>query len=363
MTAAPAQTPDSATSHAPEGTAPEGTPTAGAAPGSKPRSVSGIQATSDSLHLGNYIGALQQFVEHQDTHDAYFFIANMHAITVEQDPVELRERTLRTAAQFIAAGVDPEKSVLFVQSHVDAHPKLSWILECTTALGEAQRMTQFKDKSSKNEHVSLGLLTYPALMAADILLYQADVVPVGEDQRQHIELTRNLAERFNHRFGQTFKVPEGQILKQTAKIYDLQDPTSKMSKSAKTPAGLINILDTDKQIAKKFKSAVTDTDTVIAYDPETKPGVSNLLTIYSALSGRPVEDIVAEYEGKMYGHLKVGLAEVAVSTLGPVRDRTLELLDDRAELERLLLVGADKAAAVADETVRRAYECVGFPHR
>lgn len=328
-----------------------------------PRSVSGIQATSDSLHLGNYIGALQQFVEHQDHHDAFYFIANMHAITVEQDPAELRERTLRTAAQFIAAGIDPERSTIFVQSHVDAHPKLSWILECTTGLGEAQRMTQFKDKSARKENVSLGLLTYPALMAADILLYQADVVPVGEDQRQHLELTRNLAERFNHRYGATFTVPEAGILKETAKIYDLQDPTSKMSKSAANPAGLINILDEPKALTKKFKSAVTDNDTVIAFDPEAKPGVSNLLTIYSALTGDSVDSIVAEYEGKMYGHLKVGLAEIAVEKLAPVRERTLELLDDRAELERILLAGADKAQAIADETVRVAYERVGFLHR
>ena len=325
-----------------------------------PRSVSGIQATSDSLHLGNYIGALQQFVAQQDEYDAYFFIANLHAITVEQDPAELRERTLRTAAQFIAAGLDPERSTIFVQSHVDAHPKLSWIMECTTALGEAQRMTQFKDKSAKNEHVSLGLLTYPALMAADILLYQADIVPVGEDQRQHLELTRNLAERFNYRFGQTFTVPEPGILKETAKIYDLQNPGAKMSKSAPTPAGRIDILDEPKVLTKKIKSAVTDTDTVIAYDPESKPGVSNLLTIYSSLSGQPISEIVEAYEGKMYGHLKVDLAELAVEKLAPVRERTQELLTDRAELERILRHGAEKASAVADETVRTAYDRVGF---
>ena len=326
----------------------------------RPRSLSGVQATSGSLHLGNYIGALQQFVAQQDTHDAFFFIANMHAITVEQNPDELRERTLRTAAQFIAAGLDPEKSTIFVQSHVDAHTKLSWILECTTSLGEAQRMTQFKDKSAKNEHVSLGLLTYPALMAADILLYQADIVPVGEDQRQHLELTRNLAERFNNRYGETFKVPEPGILKQTAKIYDLQDPSAKMSKSGKNPAGRIDILDEPKVLQKKFKSAVTDTDTVIAYDPENKPGVSNLLTIYSSLSGQSIDSIVAEFEGKMYGHLKVALADLAVEALTPVRTRTNELLEDRAELQRILLNGANKATQIADATVKNAYDRVGF---
>lgn len=324
------------------------------------RTVSGVQATSDSLHLGNYIGALQQFVQQQETHDAFFFIANLHAITVDHDPAKLRERTLATAAQYIAAGLDPDKSTIFVQSHVDAHPKLAWILECTTALGEAQRMTQFKDKSAKNDHVSLGLLTYPALMAADILLYQADVVPVGADQRQHLELTRDLAERFNSRYGHTFRVPEAGIQAQTAKIYDLQDPTSKMSKSAQSPAGRIDILDEPAVLAKKFKSAVTDADTVIAYDPENKPGVSNLLTIYSSLSGQSIDSIVAEFDGKMYGHLKVALADIAIEALTPVRERTKELLDDPAELQRILLVGAQKASAVADATVNAAYDKIGF---
>jgi len=329
-------------------------------PNGRPRSLSGIQATSDSLHLGNYIGALQQFVEQQETHDAFFFIANLHAITVDQDPAQLRERTLRTAAQFIGAGLDPDRSTLYVQSHVPAHTQLGWVLECTTGLGEAQRMTQFKDKAGRNEHVSLGLLTYPALMAADILLYQADVVPVGEDQRQHLELTRNLAERFNHRYGETFTVPASHILRSTAKVYDLQDPTAKMSKSAKTPAGLIEILDDEKSITKKIKSAVTDAGTEVTYDPVGKPGVSNLLTIHSALSGRTVDDLVAEFEGKMYGHLKVALAEVVVETLRPLRLRTLELLDDPAELTRVLAVGADRAGAIAERTIADVYDRVGF---
>ena len=327
---------------------------------SQPRTVSGIQATSDSLHLGNYIGALQQFVAHQESHDAFFFIANMHAITVEQDPQDLRERTLRTAAQFIAAGLDPEKSTIFVQSQVPAHPQLSWVLECTTSMGEASRMTQFKDKSAKQEHVSLGLLTYPALMAADILLYNPQLVPVGEDQRQHLELTRNLAERFNYRFGQTFVVPEAQILKATAKIYDLQNPGAKMSKSQPSPQGRIDLLDEPKALTKKIKSAVTDDGTQIAFDPEAKPGVSNLLTIYSSLTGRPIEDIVAEYEGKMYGHLKVDLAEVAVEALTPVRERTAELLEDRAQLQSILDAGAAKASEIAEATLRDVYDKVGF---
>lgn len=325
-----------------------------------PRSLSGIQATSDSLHLGNYIGALQQFVAQQETHDAFYFIANMHAITVEQDPADLRERTLRTAAQFIAAGLDPERSTIFVQSQVPQTAVLSWILECTTALGEAQRMTQFKDKAAKNEHVSLGLLTYPALMAADILLYHADIVPVGEDQRQHLELTRNLAIRFNGRYGDTFTVPEPGIMKETAKIYDLQDPTAKMSKSAKSPAGLINILDEPKKLAKKIKSAVTDDGTEIAFDRENKPGVSNLLGIYSALSGETISAIVDEFSGKMYGQLKVALADLAVEKLSPVRERTLELMDDKAQLAAILDQGAAKAGAIADETVRQAFDRVGF---
>ncbi|GAA1942792.1 tryptophan--tRNA ligase [Brevibacterium antiquum] len=327
---------------------------------SLPRTVSGIQATSDSLHLGNYIGALQQFVVHQESHDAFYFIANMHAITVEQDPSDLRERTLRTAAQFIAAGIDPEKSTIFVQSQVPAHPQLSWVLECTTSMGEASRMTQFKDKSAKQDHVSLGLLTYPALMAADILLYNPQMVPVGEDQRQHLELTRNLAERFNYRFGETFVVPEAQILKSTAKIYDLQNPSSKMSKSLPSPLGRIDLLDDAKSLTKKIKSAVTDDGKEIAYEPESKPGVSNLLTIYSSLTSRSVDDIVAEYEGKMYGHLKVDLAEIAVEALTPVRERTNELLQDRAQLQAILDSGAAKANEIAEVTLREVYDKVGF---
>lgn len=326
----------------------------------RPRSLSGVQATSDSLHLGNYIGALQQFVAQQDTHEGLFFIANQHAITVPQEPGALRARTLRTAAQFLAAGLDPDRSTVFVQSQVPAHNQLGWVMECVAGLGEAMRMTQFKDKSGKGDNVSLGLLSYPALMAADILAYQADSVPVGEDQRQHLELTRNLAQRFNQRFGDTLKVPEARILKATAKIYDLADPSAKMSKSAASPAGRIDILDDPKTLTKKIKSAVTDAGSEIRFEPETKPGVSNLLTIYSAVTGRTVSDLEAEYAGKMYGHLKVDLAAAVVEALTPVRERTAELLGDPAELTRILDAAALRASAIADETVARVYERVGF---
>ena len=328
----------------------------------RPRSLSGIQATSDSLHLGNYIGALQQFVEQQETHDAFFFIANMHAITVEQDPVELRERTLRTAAQFIASGLDPEKSTIFIQSHVPQTTQLGWVLECTASLGEAQRMTQFKDKAAKNEHISLGLLTYPALMAADILLYQADVVPVGEDQRQHLELTRDLAMRFNSRYKKTFVVPEGKILEGSAKIYDLQDPTAKMSKSGENPKGIVNLLDDPKVSAKRIRSAVTDSDGDIRFDREMKPGVSNLLTIQSAFTGRPVADLVADYQaaGAGYGALKTDTADALEAFVTPLRGRFDEYMSDRGQLEQILADGADRARSVAGPVLSQVYQAVGF---
>ncbi|MCP3427042.1 tryptophan--tRNA ligase [Rothia sp. AR01] len=327
-----------------------------------PRVFSGVQPSADSMHLGNYIGAVRNWVEMQSDNECIYFIPDQHAITVPQDPAQLRERTRRTAAQYIAAGIDPEKTPFFVQSHVPGHAQLAWVLSCITGFGEASRMTQFKDKSAKegSENATAGLFTYPVLMAADILLYQTDQVPVGEDQRQHLELTRNLAQRFNARFGETFTVPEAKILKDTAKIYDLQNPQAKMSKSSASPNGIIWLLDERKKLAKKIKSAVTDDGTEIRFDREAKPGVSNLLTIYSSLTGRPVEEIVAEYEGKMYGHLKVGLADVAVETLGPIRERALEIMDDPAELDRLLAVGAEKAREIAGPTVEAVYERVGF---
>jgi len=328
----------------------------------KSRVLSGMQPSGDSLHLGNYLGALVNWVKTQDEYDAFFFIPDMHAITVQQDPAELRARTRKTAAQFIAGGIDLDKSTLFVQSQVPEHAQLAWVFNCLTGFGEASRMTQFKDKSAKGgaDAASVGLFTYPILMAADILLYQPHGVPVGDDQRQHVELARDLAKRFNHRFGETFTVPEAFIPKEGARIYDLQNPTSKMSKSAESPAGLINVLDEPKLIAKRIKSAVTDTGTVIAYDKKEKPGVSNLLDILAAVTERQVPELVEEFDGKMYGHLKVAVADAVVERLTPIRERTLELLDDPAELDRLLLAGAAKAREVASKTVAEVYEKVGF---
>jgi tryptophanyl-tRNA synthetase len=329
---------------------------------SKPIILSGMQPSSDSLHLGNYIGALSNWVGMQDEFDAFFCVVDLHAITVPQDPAELRERTRSTAAQYIAAGIDPAKSTLFIQSHVPAHAQLMWVLSTITGFGEASRMTQFKDKSSKQgaDAASVGLFTYPILMAADILAYQANVVPVGEDQRQHLELTRDLALRFNSRFGETFTVPEGYILKETAKIFDLQNPTAKMSKSAETEAGLLKILDDPAVTAKKVMRAVTDADGEIRFDREAKPGVANLLTIYSVLAGRSVEDVVNEYSGRGYGDLKKGLAEVVTESFAPIRERTQELLADPAELDRILAKAADRASEVADATLAKVYERVGF---
>ena len=328
----------------------------------KPVIFSGMQPSSDSLHLGNYIGALTQWTQMQEDYDAFFCVVNLHAITVPQDPKDLAERTRATAAQYIAAGIDPAKSTLFVQSQVPAHAELAWVLNTLTGFGEASRMTQFKDKSQRygSDTASVGLFTYPILMAADILLYQANAVPVGEDQRQHVELTRDLATRFNSRFGETFVVPEAQIQKGTAKIYDLQDPTSKMSKSAETEAGLIKVLDPSNVTKKKIMRAVTDDDASIRFDREAKPGVSNLLTIFSVLTGRPVQSIEDEFAGRGYGDLKKGLVEVVEETFAPVRTRTEELLADRAELDRLLASAAERANEVAGRTLSRVYDAIGL---
>ncbi|MBG6182877.1 tryptophanyl-tRNA synthetase [Arthrobacter sp. CAN_A214] len=326
------------------------------------RILSGMQPSAGSLHLGNYLGALVHWVRMQEDYDAVFFIPDLHAITVPQDPVELAARTRSTAAQYIAGGVDVEKATLFVQSHVPEHAQLAWVLNCITGFGEASRMTQFKDKASKQgaDSASVGLYTYPILQAADILLYQPEGVPVGEDQRQHVELSRDLAQRFNTRFGQAFTVPKPFIQKESAKIYDLQNPTSKMSKSASSPAGLINLLDDPKVTSKRIRSAVTDAGTSIRFDAAEKPGISNLLTIFSGLSGRSVAELEADYEGRMYGHLKVDLADVVVETLGPVRMRAQELLSDPAELDRLLAKGAAKARGIAAATLADVYAKVGF---
>ena len=326
----------------------------------QPRSLSGMQPTSDSLHLGNYIGALVEWVKLQETHDAFYFVADLHALTVAPDPHVLRERTRVTAAQFIAGGVDPERSVLFVQSHIASHTELAWVLSTITGFGEASRMTQFKDKTAKGAPANVGLFTYPILMAADILIYDADVVPVGEDQRQHLEITRDLAGRFNQRFGETLVVPEPHIIREIAKIQDLQEPTAKMSKSAGTDAGLIALLEEPARIVKKIKSAVTDAEREIRYDPETKPGVSNLLSIHSALSGIPISALEATYAGKGYGDLKKDVAEVVVGAIGPFRERVLELMRDRAQLDKILADGAERAAEVAEATAGRVYDKVGL---
>jgi tryptophanyl-tRNA synthetase len=328
----------------------------------RPRVLSGIQPTADSFHLGNYLGAVRNWVALQDTHDAFYCVVDLHAITAAHQPVELRHRTRVSAAQLLAAGLDPEKCTLFVQSQVPEHAQLAWVLSCITGFGEASRMTQFKDKSARQgaERASVGLFTYPILQAADILLYQADAVPVGEDQRQHLELTRDLAQRFNSLFGPTFTVPEPFILRGTAKITDLQEPTAKMSKSSSTPAGLIELLDDPARSAKKIRSAVTDAGREIIFDPDQKPGVSNLLTIYSALTGRTIDELVGAYAGKGYGDLKKDLAEVVVEFVRPIQERTRAFLDDPAQLDKLLGIGAEKARAVASVTLRTVYDRVGF---
>lgn len=330
-------------------------------PASRPRVLSGIQPTADSFHLGNYLGALRQWVALQEDFDTFYFIADLHAITVEQDPKVLRERTLVSAAQLLAAGVDPARSTIFVQSQVPAHAQAAWVLQCLTGFGEARRMTQFKDKSAKGGEgaASVGLFTYPILQAADILLYRPQYVPVGEDQRQHLELTRDLANRFNHRYKKTFRPPEPYILETTAKIYDLQIPEKQMSKSI-GGQGCVWVLDDAKVLTKKFRSAVTDSETEIRFDREAKPGVSNLLTIHSALSGEKVEALEASFEGRGYGDLKSEVADVVLQTLDPLRERTRELLDDRTELERILADGAEAAGAVAEATLRDVYDRVGF---
>ena len=329
---------------------------------SKPRVLSGMQPSADSLHLGNYLGALVNYVKLQDEYDTFYFIPDLHSITSPDGATNLAQRTRTTVAQYIAGGVDVERSTLFVQSHVPEHSELNWVLQTITGFGEASRMTQFKDKSTRygQDSTNVGLFTYPVLMAADILLYQANGVPVGDDQKQHVELTRTLGARFNHRFGETFTIPEPFIPAEGARVYDLQDPTSKMSKSSASPNGRINILDEPKVIAKRIKSAVTDAGSTVAFDRENQPGVSNLLSILSAVTETPVPELVESYEGKMYGHLKVDVADAVVARLEPIRARTLELLDDPAEIDRLLAVGAAKARETARATLDAVYDAVGF---
>ena len=331
----------------------------------KPRLYSGMQPSADSLQIGNYIGALMQWRELQNSYEAFFSVVDLHALTQPIAPGELRAKTRRTAAQYIAAGIEPSRSTLYVQSHVPAHAELAWVLSTITGFGEAGRMTQFKDKSSRYgaDATNVGLFTYPILMAADILLYQTDIVPVGDDQKQHVELTRDLAERFNNRFGEAFTVPMPVIQKETARIYDLQNPTSKMSKSSESEAGVLWLLDDPKVTAKKIMRAVTDDEGSVRYDREAKPGVSNLLVMYSALTGRQMASIEDEYAGRGYGDFKKGLAEVVVAEFEPVRTRALELLDDPAELDRTLAANADRASAVAEKTLGDVYDKLGLLRR
>jgi len=328
----------------------------------QPRVFSGIQPTADSFHLGNYLGALRQWVTLQETHDTIYCVVDLHAITLPQPPADLRRRTRVAAAQLFAAGIDPDRSIVFVQSHVPEHAELAWVLSCLTGFGEASRMVQFKDKSAKAgaEAASVGLFTYPILQAADILLYDADQVPVGEDQRQHLELTRDLAQRFNHRFGQTFVVPGPYILPEVAKITDLQDPSIKMSKSASSPQGIIDVLEDPNSVQRKIMRAVTDTDGEVRADEQAKPGVTNLLRIYSALGGVPVAALEERYAGAGYGAFKTDLAQVVVDALAPIRERTEKLLGDETELDKLLAIGAARARELAVPTMARVRDRVGF---
>ncbi|MDQ1484698.1 MAG: tryptophanyl-tRNA synthetase [Actinomycetota bacterium] len=333
-------------------------PTAAPA-GRRPRVLSGIQPTSDSFHLGNYVGALQQWVALQDEYDAFYCVVDLHAITVDWNPEDLRRRTRLSAAQLLAVGLDPARCALFVQSHVPEHTELAWVFSCITGFGEASRMTQFKEKSARSQNVGVGLFTYPILQVADIAIYQADRVPVGEDQRQHLELTRDLVQRFNTRFGPTFTVPEAHIVRATAKIGDLQNPTAKMSKSL-PDAGTANLLDDPARLAKKIRSAVTDSGSQVRFDPEAKPGVSNLLTMFAALTGRTIADLEAAYDGKGYGDFKKDLAEVAVEFVTPVQESVRRYLDDPASLDAILAAGADRARGVAVSTMELVRERVGF---
>jgi tryptophanyl-tRNA synthetase len=325
----------------------------------RPRVLSGIQPTSDSFHLGNYLGALQNWVALQDDFEAFYCVVDLHALTVEWEPQVLRQRSRLAAAQLLAIGLDPARCTLFLQSHVPEHTELAWIFSCLTGFGEASRMTQFKDKSARAQNIGVGLFTYPILQAADITIYQADRVPVGEDQRQHLELTRDLAGRFNARFGPTFTVPEAHIVKETAKIADLQAPTAKMSKSL-PDAGTLNLLDDPKTVTKKIKSAVTDSDGVVRYDEAAKPGISNLLTIFGALTGRSIGELETQYSGRGYGDFKGDLAAAVVDFVTPVQEKVRRYLDDAAALDDVLADGAERAHGVAVATMELVRDRVGL---
>lgn len=325
--------------------------------------LSGIQPSGD-LHLGNYLGAIKHWGERVEEFDCYYFMADMHTITVRQDPAALRRRTLEQLAQYIACGLDPEKNTLFIQSHVHQHAELGWVLNCFTMFGELSRMTQFKDKSAKNtDNINGGLFTYPSLMAADILLYQPDFVPVGQDQKQHVELTRNVAQRFNHIYGDVFRIPEPYIPKTGARVMSLNAPESKMSKSL--PEGCVFLMERPEEIQRKFKRAVTDSDTErpVRYDPVAKPGVSNLMSIYASVTGKTYEEIEGEFDGQGYGKFKPAVGEAVIECLRPIREESQKILSDKAYLERVYKQGAEKAANVANRTLRKVYKKVGFVAR
>ena len=322
--------------------------------------LSGIQATGD-LHLGHYIGVLKRFVEMQDEFDCYYMIANLHALTVRRDPKELKENVYKLLASYIAAGLDPDKSTIFLQSQVHEHAELGWVLDCYTYMGELSRMTQYKDKSAKHaDNINAGLFTYPSLMAGDILLYQADLVPTGEDQKQHVELTRDLAERFNKLYGETFKVPKPFIEKVGARVMGLQDPTSKMSKSSTLPNDTILLIDTPEEIMKKVKKAVTDSDGIVKYDEENKPGISNLMEIYGIITSKTMEEIEKKFEGQGYGNFKVAVANAIIKELEPFRNKYNELMGNPSYLEEIYNKGAKKASEVASKTLKDVYEKIGI---
>ena len=322
--------------------------------------LSGIQPSGE-LTLGSYLGAIKNWGARADEYDCYYFMADMHTITVRQNPADLRRRTLTQLAAYIACGLDPEKNVLFIQSHVPAHAQLAWVLDCYTMFGELSRMTQFKDKSAKNaDNINAGLFTYPALMAADILLYQADLVPVGEDQKQHVEICRDIANRFNGVYGETFKVPEPYIPKMGARVMSLTSPEKKMSKSDHDQNGCVYILEKPEDIRRKFKKAVTDSEACVRFAPKEKPGVSNLMQIYAACTGRSFEEIEAEFAGKGYGDFKAAVGDAVIETLRPIREETERLLADKAYLESVYRSGAERASYVANKTLRKVYKKVGF---
>ena len=329
----------------------------------KKRILSGIQPSGD-LTLGSYLGAIRNWHALADEYDCYYMLADMHTITVHQTPADLRRRTLTQLAAYIACGLDPEKNVLFIQSHVPAHAQLGWVLDCYTMFGELSRMTQFKDKSAKNaDNINAGLFTYPALMAADILLYQADLVPVGEDQKQHVEICRDIANRFNGIYGDVFKMPEPYIAKVGARVMSLTSPENKMSKSDKDQNGCVYMLEKPEDIMRKFKKAVTDSDACVRFDPKEKPGVSNLMQIYSVCTGKDYAAIEAEFAGHGYGDFKAAVGEAVVETLRPIREETERILADKAYLEGIYRTGAERASYVANKTLRKVYKKVGFVER